>query len=159
MTCMDLLSRTCPVPESTSNMEYQKLFTVHTPHSLKTLNCSSWYCDHHCHCCCLYTSVSYCYTTQKQKAWLILGDQLFHHFRGTVFVPLDDSLLYFMYSVAFLCCYFQTVYVQLRQNVPCSTQNGAVPLPAADQMACTVSNPKQCESWTEELDSIFLCNS
>lgn len=47
-----------------------------------------------------------------------------------------------MYLVAFLCYYFQTVYVQLRQNVPCSTQNGAVPLPAADLLAHTVSNPE-----------------
>lgn len=46
-----------------------------------------------------------------------------------------------MYLVAFMCYYFQMVYVQLRQNVSFSTQNGAVPLPAADLLAHAVSTP------------------
>lgn len=59
-----------------------------------------------------------------------------------------------LYLVAFLCDYSQTVYVQLRQNVPRSTQNGAVPLPAADLLAHTVSTPQQCERRIEGLVSI-----
>lgn len=52
-----------------------------------------------------------------------------------------------VYLVAFLCFYFR--FVQLRQNVPCSTRSGAVPLPAADLLAHAVSPPKQCERCKE----------
>lgn len=61
-------------------------------------------------------------------------------FRGTVCVPLDVSLLlYFHVFSGLSVLLFFSVHVQLRQNVPCSTQNGAVPLPAADLVAHTVS--------------------
>lgn len=90
----------------------------------------------------------------EAKCLIYLGDWLSLHFRGTVCVPLDVLLLlYFhVFSGLSLVLLF-SVYVQLRQNVPCSTQNGAVPLPAADLLAHTVSTPKQCEK-KESLVSI-----
>lgn len=106
--------------------------------------------------------ISLCYS--KAKCLIDLGDRLSLHFRGTVCIPLD--VLYYcisMYLVAFMCYYFQTVYVQLRQSVPCPTQNGTVPLPAADLLAHAVSTPKQCERCKEGLvyitHCIWKCNS
>lgn len=159
MTCMDLLSRTWPVPESTSNMEYQKLFTVHTPHSLKTLNGYSWYCDHHCHRCCLYTSVSYRYATQKQKAWLILGDQLFHHFRGTVFLShwmtryCISCIQWPFFVVIFkqFMCNWDRMFPAQHKTVQCHYQQ----LIRWHGLSLTQNNVKdELKNWTP----IFLCN-
>ena len=78
-------------------------------------------------------------------------------FRGTVCVPLDFLLLLYFHVFSGLSVLFFSVYVQLRQNVPSPTQNGAVPLPAADLLAHTVSTPKQCERYKEshQIASVF----
>lgn len=70
-----------------------------------------------------------------------------------MFVPLDVMFLLYFHVFSGLSVLLFLVYVQLRQNVPCSTQNGAVPLPAADLLAHTVSTPKQCERCKEGLVS------
>lgn len=48
-------------------------------------------------------------------------------------------LLLYFHVFSGLSVFLFSVYVQLRQNVPCPTQNGAVPLPASDLLAHTVS--------------------
>lgn len=108
-----------------SHMEYRKLFTVHTA-TLRLKNCYSRYCDYHYHCCCSYTSFS----LSMSHIVVLLGSKMFDlcrrlaslHFRGTVCVPLDILLLLCFHVSSGLSVLLFTVYVQLRQNVPCSTQ-------------------------------------
>lgn len=126
--------------------------TLHSPcRHTQTLNCYSCYRGYHYHCCYSYASFSLSMSHIVVLLWSKMFDlfrrlALSLHFRGTVCVPLDVLLLLYFHvfsGLSFVLLF--SVYVQLRQNVPCSTQNGAVPLPAADLLAQTVSTPKQCE--------------
>lgn len=87
---------------------------------------------------------------------MLLGKQTFISDIGSpfisevlVYVPLDVLLLLCFRVFSGLSVFLFSVYVQLRQNVPCSTRSGAVPLPAADLLAHAVSTPKQCERCKE----------
>lgn len=102
--------------------------TLHSPYRhTQTLNCYSCYCDYHYHRCYPYAIIftvhdSYRCATQKQKCLVYLGGPLSPHFRGTVCVPLDFLLLLYFHVFSGLSVLLFSVYVQLRQNVPCPTQ-------------------------------------
>lgn len=95
--------------------------------------------------------------TQKQKGLIYLGDRLSLHFRGTVCVPLDVLLLILYFHVfSGLSVLLFSVYVQLRQNVPCPTRK--MVQCHYQQLICwhiTVSTPTQCERCEESLVSIL----
>lgn len=155
MTCMDLLSRTWWAPSSTPIWNTG----IFSHHHAQTLNCYPVIViitiivaihAHHFHYQWVISSCS-------SKANVIgLGDWL-SLFSEVLSVSHWMCFYYciYMYLVAFLCCYFQTVYVQWRQNVSCSTWT--VWCHYQQLIWWHMLSPKQCERHKEGLVSVTHC--